>query len=99
VLRRANRYGVGTDLIQVDPLLPTGFVRVHVDERGNGSYEICEPVAWERHRRDRGAARAAPASARDRVRLTRAAKRDDARATIERLWKVASHQRSWCATW
>src|SRR3954468_12585233 len=47
VLRRAARYGVGTDLIQVDETLPTGFVRVHVDERGNGSYEICEPVAWD----------------------------------------------------
>jgi fructokinase len=47
VLRRAARYGVSTDLIQVDDALPTGFVRVHVDERGNGSYEICEPVAWD----------------------------------------------------
>lgn len=47
VLRRAARYGVGTDLIQVDPELPTGFVRVHVDERGNGSYEICAPAAWD----------------------------------------------------
>ena len=31
-LRRAARYGVDTDLIQVDPELPTGLARVTVDE-------------------------------------------------------------------
>src|SRR3954470_16404108 len=47
VRRRATRYGVGVDLVQVDWALPTGFVRVRVDERGNGNYEICEPAAWD----------------------------------------------------
>ena len=91
VLRRANRYGVGTDLIQVDPLLPTGFVRVHVDERGNGSYEICEPVAWDAiDATETLLARAARARA---IVFGSLAQRNTAtRATIERLWKVASHQ-------
>ena len=47
VLRRAARYGVGTDLLQVDPELPTGFVRVTVDTAGNPEYEILEPSAWD----------------------------------------------------
>jgi len=47
VLRRAARYGVGTDLMQVDAQLPTGFVRVIVDDAGNPAYEILEPAAWD----------------------------------------------------
>src|SRR5918911_4194814 len=47
VLRRAPWYGVGTDLIQVDPELPTGFVRVTVDGAGNAEFEIVEPAAWD----------------------------------------------------
>src|SRR5687768_5688334 len=91
VLRRAMRYGVGTDLIQVDPLLPTGFVRVHVDERGNGSYEICEPVAWDAiEATETLLARAA--RARAIVFGSLAQRNTTTRATIERLWKVASHQ-------
>jgi fructokinase len=46
-VRRAARYGVGTDLIQVDHTLPTGFVRVSVDDAGNGRFEIVEPSAWD----------------------------------------------------
>jgi len=45
--RRLARYGVGTDLLQVDPLLPTGFVRVSVAEDGNAQYYIVEPAAWD----------------------------------------------------
>lgn len=44
---RLARYGVGTDLIQVDPSLPTGFVRVSVDDAGDAEYEIVEPAAWD----------------------------------------------------
>jgi fructokinase len=47
VLRRAARYGVGTDLIQVDPALATGFVRVTIDDSGTAEYEIVEPAAWD----------------------------------------------------
>ena len=46
-LRRLTRYGVGTDLVQVDPSLPTGFVRVTIDGAGNPEYEIVEPAAWD----------------------------------------------------
>ena len=30
-VRRAQRYGVATDLVQVDPTLPTGFVSASID--------------------------------------------------------------------
>ena len=43
VIRRAERYGGGVDLIQVDPALPTGFVRVAVDDDGNPAYDILAP--------------------------------------------------------
>jgi fructokinase len=42
-----TRYGVGTDLVQVDSALPTGFVRVTIDGAGNPEYEIVEPAAWD----------------------------------------------------
>ena len=45
--RRVARYGIRTDLLQVDPLLPTGFVRVSVAEDGNAEYHIVEPAAWD----------------------------------------------------
>jgi fructokinase len=88
-LRRAARYGVGTDLMQVDPTLPTGFVRVHVDERGNGSYEICEPVAWDAIEATE-ALLARAAKARAIVFGSLAQRSDTSRATIERLWQVAA---------
>ena len=91
VLRRAARYGVGTELIQVDDALPTGFVRVHVDERGNGSYEICEPVAWDAlEATEPLLARAAQAKAI--VFGTLAQRSAATRATIERLWTVSARR-------
>jgi fructokinase len=39
--------GLKTDLIQVDEKLPTSEVLVHLDEKNNATYEICEPVAWD----------------------------------------------------
>lgn len=39
--------GLKTDLIQVDEELPTSEVLVHLDEKNNATYEICEPVAWD----------------------------------------------------
>src|ERR671938_1709939 len=47
VLRRAPWYGVGADLIQIDPALPTGLVRATLDDAGNAEYEILEPAAWD----------------------------------------------------
>jgi fructokinase len=46
-LRRAVRYGVGVDLVQVDDTLPTGFVSVTVDDAGIPTYEIVAPAAWD----------------------------------------------------
>jgi fructokinase len=46
-LRRARRLGVGTDLVQVDPVRSTGFVTATFDADGNPSYEILENVAWD----------------------------------------------------
>lgn len=33
--------------LQVDSVLPTSKVLVHLDKNRNASYEICEPVAWD----------------------------------------------------
>ena len=91
VLRRAARYGVDVGLIQVDPTRPTGFVRVHVDEHGNGAYEICEPVAWDAlEATEPLLARAA--RARAIVFGSLAQRSQVTRTTIERLWKVGAHQ-------
>ncbi|MDQ6635109.1 MAG: carbohydrate kinase [Gemmatimonadota bacterium] len=46
-LRRAARYGVGVDLVQVDDTLPTGFVSIAVDDAGIPTYEIVAPAAWD----------------------------------------------------
>ena len=45
--RRVTRFGVSTDLLQVDPSLPTGFVRVSVAADGTAEYDIVEPAAWD----------------------------------------------------
>jgi fructokinase len=47
VLRRAAQFGIATDLLQVDPELPTGFVRVTLDETGEASFDIVSPAAWD----------------------------------------------------
>ncbi len=46
-LRRLKATGLGTDFVQVDPVLPTGFVKVEVDADGIPDYEIVQPVAWD----------------------------------------------------
>jgi fructokinase len=85
VRTRAARYGVGTDLLQVDPALPTGFVRVSVDETGEARYEIVEPSAWDAiEATDALLERAA--RARAIVFGTLAQREAVTRGTIERLW-------------
>jgi fructokinase len=84
VLRRAALYGVGIDLIQVDPALPTGFVRVTVDETGNASYEVVEPAAWDAIAPDQKLLRRA-AAARAIVFGSLAQRNPVTRGTIERL--------------
>jgi fructokinase len=42
-----EKSGISTELIQVDPGLPTSEVIVHLDKNNNATYEICKPVAWD----------------------------------------------------
>jgi fructokinase len=83
-VRRAARFGVATDLVQVDPALPTGFVRVTGDEAGDPDYEIVEAVAWDAIAADERLLRRA-AEARAIVFGSLAQRKEVARATIERL--------------
>ena len=85
VLRRAARFGVGTDLIEVDPELPTGFVRVDVDDAGNARFEIVEPAAWDAIAPSE-ALLARAARARAIVFGTLAQRNARSRRTIEQLW-------------
>lgn len=87
-LRRVERCGVATDLVQVDPARPTGFVHAHVDAAGQATFEIVAPAAWDAIAADAGllararAARAVvfgPLAQRDAV----------SRRTIERLCDAA----------
>lgn len=88
-LRRAARFGVGTDLVQVDATLPTGFVRATIDDAGHALYEIIEPVAWDAiEPTDTLLARAA--NARAIVFGSLAQRQPTTRATIEQLWKASS---------
>ncbi|MFA9392747.1 MAG: carbohydrate kinase [Prolixibacteraceae bacterium] len=42
-----EKSGLSTEYLQVDQSLLTSEVVVHLDEKNNASYEICEPVAWD----------------------------------------------------
>jgi len=84
-LRRAASYGVGIDLVQMDPTLPTGFVRATIDDAGHAQYEIIEPVAWDAiAATDTLLSRAA--DARAIVFGSLAQRQAITRVTIERLW-------------
>jgi fructokinase len=85
VIRRAKRYGVATELIQVDAGLPTGFVRVNVDDAGNPSYEIIAPAAWDAIESSETLLSRA-AKARAIVFGTLAQRGETSRRTIQRLW-------------
>lgn len=86
-LRRAGSYGVGTDLVQVDDTLPTGFVRASIDASGHATYDIMAPVAWD-------AIGATPAlvgraaKARAVVFGSLAQRQAVSRRTIQRLWET-----------
>jgi fructokinase len=88
-LRRAARFGVGVDLIQVDAALPTGFVRVAVDDTGNPDYEILEPAAWDEIVPNETLLERA-GRARAIVFGSLAQRRPTSRATIERLWETSA---------
>ncbi|MGH7710511.1 MAG: carbohydrate kinase family protein [Gemmatimonadaceae bacterium] len=86
VVSRAARYGVGTDLLQVDTSLPTGFVRVTVNESGAAAYEILEPAAWDAIASTETLMTRA-AAARAIVFGSLAQRQAITRSTIERLWE------------
>ena len=85
VRRRLAWYGVNADLLQADPALPTGFVRVSLDEAGVATYEIVAPAAWDAIEAT-GALRARAAEARLIVFGSLAQRSAVTRATIEGLW-------------
>ena len=85
VLRRAERYGVGVDLVQIDAELPTGFVRVRVDDAGNPGFEILEPAAWDAITITEALLSRA-AKARAIVFGTLAQRHETSRRTVRRLW-------------
>lgn len=47
IRERLERHGVGTSLLEVDPLLPTGTVTVDLDAGGGPSFTIGRPAAWD----------------------------------------------------
>jgi len=87
VLDRAASYGVGTDLVQVDPVLPTGFVKVALDDLGNARYEILAPAAWDAIALNDALVRRA-SEARAIVFGCLAQRNAITRGTIERLWET-----------
>jgi len=46
-LRRIRARGLGTDLMQIDDTLPSGFVQVDLGSTGEPDYEILDPAAWD----------------------------------------------------
>ena len=85
VLVRAPRHGVGTELVQVDAELPTGFVRVSFDEHDEPTYEIVQPAAWDAIAATEPLL-ARAATARAVVFGTLAQRSAASRATLERMW-------------
>jgi len=84
VVRRAAQYGIATDLLQVDPHLPTGLVRVTMRDATDPAYEIVQPAAWDHIAPSDGLVRRA-ADARAIVFGTLAQRGATSRGTIERL--------------
>jgi fructokinase len=87
VRRRCAGYGVSTDLLETDPTLPTGLVRVEIDEAGNARFDIVSPAAWDAIALN-DALFLRAADARAIVFGSLAQREATSRATIERLWSV-----------
>lgn len=47
ILQAATEKRVNTEIIRRHPTLPTGTVIVKINEKGNATYDIVEPVAWD----------------------------------------------------
>ena len=48
ILKRLRQLGLSTDLLQIDPDVPTGTVSVELEDDGQPRYIIHENVAWDR---------------------------------------------------
>jgi fructokinase len=90
-IRRVGRYGIGTELIQIDPELPTGFVCVTLDAQGNAGYDIVAPTAWDAIEPTDAVLRRA-AAARAIVFGSLAQRAVTTRDTIERLWETGARK-------
>lgn len=88
-LRRLSRYGLSTELIQVDTGLPTGFVMVELDRQGVPAYDIVAPAAWDAMEPETRLVDAAR-GARAMVYGTLAQRGACSRETIRRLWDAAA---------
>jgi fructokinase len=88
-VQRVRRHGIGTELIQVDPELPTGFVCVTLDAQGNAEYDIVAPAAWDAIEPTDAVLRRA-AAARAIVFGSLAQRAVTTRDTIELLWETGA---------
>jgi len=84
ILRRLQRRGMATDLLQRDDTLPTGFVIVSLDAAGSPAFEIVAPSAWDAIAQQ-DALMAQATAARAIVFGSLAQRGATSRATIERL--------------
>jgi fructokinase len=85
-VRRAQRYGVATDLVQVDLTLPTGVVSATIDDSGQANYVIMGDVAWDAIEPNEVLLARAEES-RAIVFGSLAQRHATTRRTIERLWE------------
>lgn len=89
VLRRMEATGLGTDFVQVDPVLPTGFVEVAIDANGIPDYEIVQPVAWDEIALNEGL-RDGAAHARAVIFGSLAQRQKASRRTVQALSEIGS---------
>lgn len=89
ILRRVAKEGIPTNLIKFDDKLPTGFVEVIVNGKGDPQYRICEPVAWDAIEMGDGLLTAVSA-ARALVFGTLASRNRTSRETIYKMAETAS---------
>lgn len=47
IRERLERHGVGTSLLEVDPVLPTGTAGITLHPGGGHSFEVRRPAAWD----------------------------------------------------
>lgn len=88
-LRRLDADGLDLEHVQIDPDLPTGFVKVAMDVGGIPDYEIVQPAAWDAIELT-DELRDAAVEARAVVFGTLAQRDDTSRRTVQALTDAAS---------